>query len=224
MTTPLSDSTLERFREAVAGGHATPAGVAVSAVSASFAFGLLAKALAVSARRDVNSSHSAKREPLTAAVRAESSRMLQLAADDSAAFEAYLAGKRLPQSTDGERRERRQALDTSVRQAIDLPLAAARSAAAGLRLAAEAVAVTHLVVLADLATAVTLLSGALRAFLFCAESNLTQLAPDDTAHRDLLAKESDRHKRALRQGEEVLERVTEAFAAAGPGPAMQREP
>ncbi|MGH8298123.1 MAG: cyclodeaminase/cyclohydrolase family protein [Steroidobacteraceae bacterium] len=218
MTIPVSGSTLERFREAAASGHPTPAGVAVAAVSASFAFGLLAKALAVSGRRDARSVNLAKLEPLTAAVRAESSRMLQLADDDIAAFEAYLAGARLPHATDRERLERRQALDSALRQAIDLPLAAARSAAVGLQLCAEAVSMTHLVVLADLATAVTLLSGALRAFLLCAGSNVRQLAPETSSHRELLAKETDRHKRVLRQAEEVLERVTGALEAAAPKP------
>lgn len=151
---------------------------------------------------------------MTAAARAESSRLLQLATDDIAAFGAYLAGTRMPRSTDRERLERQQALDRALRRAIDLPLAGARSAAAGLRLCVEAVSVTHLVVLADLGTAVTLLSGALRAFLLCAESNVSQLAPETSSHRELLAKESEPHRQALRQAEEVLDRVAAALEAA----------
>lgn len=219
-TIPVSDSTLERFREAAASGRPTPAGVAVAAVSASFAFGLLAKALAVSGRRDARSVNCAKLEPLTAAARAESNRMLQLAADDIAAFEAYLASARLPHATDQESLARRQAVDSALRQTIDLPFAAARSAAAGLQLCADAVAMTHLVVLADLATAVTLLSGALRAFLICAESNVRQLAPRISPHREQLANETDRHKPSLRQAEEVLEQIATALEAADPS----REP
>jgi len=212
--TAVSDSTLERFRQAVASAHPTPAGVAVAAVSAGFAFGLLAKALAVSARRDTESVNRGKLEPLAAAARAESSRMLQLADDDVAAFESYLAGVRMPAATDGQLLERRRVLDAALRRAIALPLAGARSAAAGLRLCAEAVAVTHLVVLADLGTAVTLLAGALRACLLCAESNVSQLAAATSAHRELLAKESEPQQRALRQAEEVLERIAAALAAA----------
>lgn len=213
---PVAEATLERFREAVASGQPTPAGVAVAAVSASFAFGLLAKALAVSGRKDARSANLAKLEPLTAAARAESSRMLQLADGDIAAFEAYLAGARLPQATDQERLQRRQALDSALRQAIDLPLAAARSAAAGVQMCAEAVPMTHLVVLADLAAAVTLLSGALRTFLLCAQSNVTQLAPEASSHREQLAEEADLYKRALRQSKEVLKRVATALAVARP--------
>lgn len=216
LTTPVSDSTLQRFREAAASGHPTPAGVAVAAVSASFAFGLLAKALAVSGRKDASSVSLAKLEPLTATAREESSRMLQMADEDIAAFEAFLAAARLPQSTDRERLERRQALDCALRRTIDVPLSGARSAAAGLQLCIDAVCMTHLVVLADLAAAVTLLSGALRAFLLCAESNVRQLAPAPSAYHELLANETHRHGPALRQGEEVLERVAMALDGAKP--------
>lgn len=213
LTLPVSDSTLERFRAAAAGGQPTPAGVAVAAVAASFAFGLLAKALAVSMRKDTACAHPAKLEPLRAAVTAQSSRMLQLASDDIAGFEAYLASARMPQSTEPERLERRRALDSALHQAIDLPLCAARSAAAGLQACVEAVSMTHPVVLADLATTLTLLSGALRAFLLCAESNVRQLAPQTSPHRELLATETEHHNRSLRQAEQALERIASALAA-----------
>lgn len=219
LTSPISGSTLEGFRAATASVHPTPAGVAVAAVSASLAFGLLAKALAVSGRRDAQAIHADKLEPLAAAARAESSRMLQLATDDVAAFDAYLAGARLPRATDRERLERRQALDAALRQAIDLPLAAARSAAAGLQLCSEALSMTHLVVLADLGSAVTLLAGALRGFLLCAESNVRQLAPEGSSYGELLAKEADRYQRVLRQSQDMLDRITAALE--GPGPSRK---
>ncbi|MBW4051956.1 MAG: cyclodeaminase/cyclohydrolase family protein [Proteobacteria bacterium] len=216
MTSPISDSTLERFRAAAASGDPAPAGVAVAAVSAGFALGLAAKALAVSARRGPQSAELAKLEPLTATLRSQSSRMLELAAGDAAAFEAYLACVRLPYAKDEERIERRHALDAALRQAIDLPLAAARAAAAGLQLCAEALPMTDLVVLADLAAAVTLLCGSLRAFLLCAESNVRVLGPRDSSHAARLAEETGRQRRALDLAEEVLERVAGTLRAASP--------
>jgi formiminotetrahydrofolate cyclodeaminase len=220
MTESMLETTLERFREAAASGLPTPAGVAVAAVSASFAFGLLAKALAVSGRKKASSAAVARLAPLEAAARAESSRLLRLAAADVAAFEAYLRGARLPQSTDRERRERRQALDCALREAIEVPLAAARSAATGLQGCADSVSLTQLPVLADVATAITLLCGALRAFLVCAESNVRQLAPETSPYRDRLAAEGDAATRALGQAEESLGLITAALDAARPA----REP
>lgn len=224
LTARISDSTLERFREAAASGHPTPAGVAVAAVSASFAFGLLAKALAVSGRKEVHPGDLARLEPMAAAARAESSRMLQIAEDDTAAFGAYMAAARSPQSTNGERLGRGRALDAAIRQAIEVPLAGARSAAAGLQWCVEAVCMTRLVVLADLAAAATLLSGALRVFVVCAESNIRQLAQEAPACRELLTKEADRHEQAFRQAQEVLEKVAAALAAAGCGQPTSSQP
>ena len=83
---------------------------------------------------------------------------------------------------------------------------------------------THVVVLADLAAAATLLTGALRVFLLCAESNVRQLAKETPSYRELLTNESDRHERALLQGEEVLERVAEALRAADPNRPPQHQP
>jgi len=198
----------------------TPAGVAIAAVSASFALGLLAKALAVSGRRSVHGADTARLEPLTVAARAESSRMLQIATDDAAAFETYLASARLPRTTDRERLERRQALESAFRRTIDLPLSAARSASAGLKLCVDGIPMTHVMVVADLAAAATLLAGALRAFLLCAESNVRLLAPESPAYRELIAHEASRHERAHHQAQEVLDRVAAALEAAEPG----REP
>ncbi len=217
MTTPLSDSTLERFRQAAAGGEPTPAGVAIAAVSASLAFGVLAKALTVSARRQALAADAARLEGLAGAARAESTRMLQRAAEDTAAFEAYLRSARMPGSTEEERLERRRTIDSAVSRTIELPLAAARSAAAGLQLCGEAVSLTDLVVLADLGSALTLLEGALRAFLLCAESNVRQMTPAGSAHRAGLEAETGRCERALLQADEAIGAVAAALAAAHPG-------
>lgn len=217
LTTPPAESTLERFREAAAGGQPAPAGVAIAAVSASFAFGLLAKTLAVSARRHGPAADLAKLEPFMSSLRAESSRMLQLAAEDTAAFEAYLACARLPQATERERTERRTALDAALGRAIDLPLAAAATTAAGLQWSADALSLIDLVVLADVGAAVGLLAGALRAFLLCAESNVRVLGRRTSAYRERLAQEAQRHRSALQLAEEVLERIAGMLDTASPG-------
>src|SRR6185437_14288754 len=91
-----------------------PAGVAIAAVSASFALGLVAKVLAVSARRNTLPQNTAGLEPVTAAAQAASQRMLQLAGADTAAFEAYLTANRLPRATETERRAR-QSFGSQVR-------------------------------------------------------------------------------------------------------------
>lgn len=204
MPTRVSASTLEQFRHAAAGQQPTPAGVAVAAVATAFALGLLVKVLTISGRK-AHPDTTARLEALAAAAQAASQRMLQLAGDDSAAFEAYLTARRMPHATDSERAARQHALDSTVRGAIDLPLAAAQEAAAGLQLCSETSAATPPALVADLGVAATLLAGALRGFLLCAQSNVRQMAPDAASYRERLAAEMQRHEQALRQAAALLE-------------------
>lgn len=205
----LPHATIEDFRRAAAGPQPMPAGVAIAAVSAAFALGLVAKMLAVSARRGPPADDAARvrAESLAAAAQSSSQCMLQLAGEDIAAFEGYLAARRLPRSTESESQARQQSIDCAVRRAIDLPLAAAREAAAGVQLCSEVFGLAPPALVADLGVAASLLAGALRAFLLCAQSNVDQLASDAAIHRDRLTAETQRHEEALRQAEAVLERA-----------------
>ena len=207
MPTRVSDSTLEEFRHGVAGQQPTPAGVAVAAVSAGLALGLLAKVLTVSGRRQPHPGDAPRLESLTAAAQAASQRMLQLAGDDIAAFEAYLAVRRMPHVTDSERQARQRDIDSAVRRTIDVPLTAAHEASAGLELCGEISGATPPALVADLGVAAALLAGALRGFLLCAQSNVRQLAPDAAAYGERLATETRRCEQALRQAEALLASV-----------------
>ncbi|HEY6516587.1 MAG TPA: cyclodeaminase/cyclohydrolase family protein [Steroidobacteraceae bacterium] len=203
----LSQTTLEHFRREAADPHPMPAGVAIAAVSAGFALALVAKVLAVTGRRHTPPEAAARLEPLAAAAQAASRRMLQLAGDDVAAFEEYLAARRLPRGSDSEREARQRAIDSAVRRAIDLPLAAAEEAAAGLRLCSEVCAFTPAALTADLGVTADLLASALRSFLLCAESNVRQLTPEGTSFRERVAAEAERHAEALQLAAAVLERA-----------------
>lgn len=216
MKTRVSDYTLELFCRAAASRHPTPAGVAVAAVSSGFALALLAKVLAVSGRRKVLSGDAATLESLAAAAQATSGRLLQLADDDVAAFEAYLAAARLPSSTEQEHEEQRRAVDSALARAIEVPLAAAQETAAGLQLCIDALTLTPAALIADLGVTATLLASALRGFLLCAESNVRQLAAETASLRERLATETERHRLALRQAEEVLERARMTLETAAP--------
>jgi methenyltetrahydrofolate cyclohydrolase len=211
MAGPIWDVSIEQFRSAAASGDPTPAGVAVSAVSASFAFGLLTKVLRVSGRRKDFAGSAAKIESMSDAARIEAKRMLQLAEDDIAAFNAFVASNRLPQVTDSEREERQRAVNSAVRKAIEIPLAAARSAAMGMELCSEASGLTHAAVIADLGAAASLLASALRVFLMCADSNLRQLALDPQPFREAFAARAEWEHRAYRHAEAVLKHVAAAI-------------
>jgi methenyltetrahydrofolate cyclohydrolase len=208
------DSTLENFRTAAASGEAMPAGAAVSAISASLGFALLAKVLKVSGRRKDFTGSTAKLEALLESARAESKRMMQFAEDDVAAFNAYMAAMRLPQATDAEREARKRALDAALRKAIQEPLGAARAAAAGIGLCGDAAGMAHSVVAADLGAATSLLVSAMRVFLLCADSNIRQVASDPSAYRDLTVGRFEWETKAFRQAEAVMKQVSAMIEAA----------
>jgi methenyltetrahydrofolate cyclohydrolase len=213
MASAMSGSTLEHFRSTVASGEPVPAGVSVSAVSASFALGLLAKVLKVSGRRKDFAGDMAKLEALGDSARAASKQMMQFAEEDMLAFNAYMTSARLPQATDGEKAERKRAVDAAVRKAIDLPLEAARAAASGIGLCSDSTGMVHAFVAADLGAAASLLAGALRVFLLCADSNIRQMTSDAAAYRDAITARPDIEARGLRQADSVLKHVTTAIDA-----------
>ena len=208
MSSPVWESTLEQFRSAAASSEPIPAGVAVAATSASFALGLLAKVLKVTSRKKGFSGDLSRIEKLADSARAESKHMMQLAEDDMAAFNDYMISARLPQATDREREDRKRAVNASVRKAIETPLAAARAAASGISLCADGMDTVHAVVAADLGAAASLLAGALRVFLLCADSNIRQLAPDPSVYRDVLPGRAEWESRAFRQADSVLRHVS----------------
>lgn len=208
MPSPIWDFSLEEFRSGSASGEPTPAGVAIAAASASFALGLLAKVLQVSSRHKEFAGNLAKIDSFCDAARTHSKRMLQFAEEDTAAFQSYMAGSRLPRSTDREREERHRAINAAVRDAIEIPLAAAQSAASALDICSQACAFTHTMVIADLGAAASLLFAAMRVFLTCADSNLRQLAADPAPFRAAFASRAEWEDRATRDAESVSKHVS----------------
>jgi glutamate formiminotransferase/formiminotetrahydrofolate cyclodeaminase len=207
----ISQSSLEYFRSSAASVAPTPAGVAIAAVSASFALGLLAKVANVSSRHKQFAANVAKLRRIADAATAESKRLLELADQDVTAFKGYVESSRLPQTSDREREARQRALSEAMRRAIEIPLAAARSAAAGLELCSEASNSTHTAVLADLGASASLLASAVRVFLMCADSNLRQMAADAAPFREQFAGRSEWEARAYRHADAVLDRVSSAI-------------
>ena len=176
MKTPIWSATLAEFREKVAGTEPVPAGVAVSAVTASFALALLIKALRITRGRKTFAGDPQKIEALIEAAQRESTELARLADEDMRAFNAYMDCVRLPKTP-----EREQAIDAAMREAIKVPMDTARSAIRGLNLCSEAGALglTDLLA-ADLGTASALLSCAVDAMVLSVKSNLKEFPADDS--------------------------------------------
>jgi formiminotetrahydrofolate cyclodeaminase len=197
----FSKATLEQLQAHILAGDSVTGSVAVSAVSAALATTVLHMALEIVARKRPGD----QVRNLIESADAASARLLTFADDDRAAYAAYLQARRMPA---GE--ERREALRSALRHAIETPLAAARAAASAISLCGDAARLARGAIAADISGTAVLLSGAVRAILFSVEVNRRTL--DDPAFSEAVAAES----RTLEQlAARETERVVELARAAG---------
>jgi formiminotetrahydrofolate cyclodeaminase len=173
-------STLEDFRDRLAGRESVPAGVSVAAVSASLGLSLLIKVIEIVRKRKDFAGDPAKIEALLAQARAESAKLDRAADEDIVAFAEYMASRGTP----GEA--------VALQKAIQTPLGAARAAAAGLQLCSEAIAMTPASIAPDLGTAALILAGSVRSMLLSVESNSLRLT--DRESRAEVAREVEELK------------------------------
>jgi formiminotetrahydrofolate cyclodeaminase len=175
MSTPsLWDMGLAQFRDETASASPTPGGGSVAGVCATFGMGLVIMALEISVKRK-----DAQRIDETAAlIAAGRELMASLAADadeDVRAFQAYMAAMKLPKATDEEKTLRKGAMQEAARNATQAPLVAGRHILEALRLAEQAVSLSHLHVVSDVGAGAGLLEGSLKAVLFNVDINLPSL-------------------------------------------------
>jgi len=190
-------TTLAAFREKAGGADPVPAGVAISAVTASLALALLAKVLDITGKRKNFTGDRQRLAALLDAARAESTLLTHMADDDIQAFNRYMECKR-------QGRE----LTAAIRNAIEVPMNAARSAVRGLDLCAEAAGMMQGLTAADLGAAAALLSGAVRAMLLSVDFNIREMRSEEQFSAAITAERRDMELRALQRAEAVTNAVS----------------
>lgn len=216
MKPSLWEATLKEFREQVAGRTPVPASGSVSTVSASLALDLLVKVLEITAHKKGFAADPGKLATLLAAVKAESMRLERYADEDVSAFNAYLQSVKLPKSNDADRGRRQRAMASALRQVIEGPFQAARSAAAGIDLCAGALAVAPKSLIADLGSAAALLAGAARGLILSAEFNIRQLAADQEAYSQIMVQLAELKREVLDREGSLSRQVTGRMAEKDP--------
>jgi formiminotetrahydrofolate cyclodeaminase len=173
MSASIWSDTLAEFRARAGGADPVPAGVSISAVTASLALALIAKVLEITGRKKGRESVAA----LLDATRRESSLLARLADDDIRAFNRYMDCVRRKEST-----------EAALHDAINIPMDAARSVIRGLGLCREASALCSTgLTAADLGSSASLLRGATQAMLLSVESNLTHLPANDPFRQEIVS-------------------------------------
>jgi formiminotetrahydrofolate cyclodeaminase len=186
MEASIWTGSLAGLLEKTAGTEPVPAGVAISAVTASLALALLAKVLAIAARKRKFAAERVQLEELLHAARAESSRLTSLADEDIEAFHKYLESRH-----------------QATRKAIEIPMEAARAGVRGLGLCADAAFIIRGLTAGDVGSAAALLAGAVRAMLVTVDFNLREMAAGEDfsaamkTERNQLGAEVARHADAI---------------------------
>jgi methenyltetrahydrofolate cyclohydrolase len=166
--TTIRESTLAAFRERVADAEQISTGVSVAAVSAALGASLLQMVLELMAKRPAFAGDVRQLASLRRAAQHASERLMLHADADIAAYLAYMNARRM--KADAAEIARCQ------RRTVEVPLEAARSALAALRLCAEAAGIVSGAITADLSTAAILLQGAVRSMTLCIAENVRQVA------------------------------------------------
>jgi formiminotetrahydrofolate cyclodeaminase len=160
------DESLESLYAGLAAAKPAPAGVTAVAVSARFGLALLIKVLEITARRD-GSQHL---RLWIEKARKEADVLAEAANNDIAA--------------------------APERKRIEIPMIAARSAAAGLDLCAEAAGSVRGALAADLGVAAMMLCAAVRGILLCVDSNAGAYEADQ--RREIALHASAQHESILK--------------------------
>ncbi len=158
----LASLTLAEFSERLASSEPVPGGGSASAIAGSFAASLLAMVGRLSLDRPKYEAYRATNERSVVAGERGRSLLLELADQDSVAYAAFAAARRMPRETADEQRARDEATAAAARVASDVPLAIVKECALLLDEVAAAAGRSNLNASSDLEVAARLSAAAAR--------------------------------------------------------------
>jgi len=148
----LRGLTLVGFADELSRSTPAPGGGSVSALAGALAGGLAAMVAALT-HGAAGAARRAELESLGSEAQALKDRLLLAIDDDSAAFDAIVAARRLPKATPEQQTARENAILAATRRAIEVPLSVVEAAAALGALAERAAAIGMAAALSDVGVA-----------------------------------------------------------------------
>ena len=207
----FSKETLAEFIDHLASDAPTPGGGTAAAFAGAMGAALAAMVAALTLTREkYAASHDAVR-PIAQAAAAARREFLDLAREDSIAYELVVAARRLPKETDAQKAAREKALALANRRATEVPMRTARLAARMLSVLPELVEKGNPSAASDAGSAALLLEAAAEGALLNVGTNLSG-NPDGAFVAEMRKDTAQIQADAQRLRAQVIAAVRKGFA------------
>ncbi|HEY6050732.1 MAG TPA: cyclodeaminase/cyclohydrolase family protein, partial [Thermoanaerobaculia bacterium] len=207
----FSKETLAEFIDHLTSDAPTPGGGTAAAFAGAMGAALAAMVAALTLTREkYAASHDAVR-PISQASAAARREFLDLAREDSMAYELVVAARRLPKETDAQKAAREKALAVANRRATEVPMRTARLAARMLSLLPELVEKGNPSAASDAGSAALLLEAAAEGALLNVGTNLSG-NPDGAFVAEMRRDTAQIQADAQRLRDQVIAAVRKGFA------------
>lgn len=185
----VNDLSTAAFLDALAAGTPTPGGGGAAAVMGAMGAALVSMVANLTIGKKGYEAHEAEMRALLAASEDLRRRLAAMVAEDAAAFDGLMAAYKLPKASDDEKARRSAAIQAGLKAATLAPLACARAAAEGVRLAAQSVEHGNVNVISDVGVGVLASWTALRSAALNVHINAPQI--QDRSFTDQVLTELD---------------------------------
>lgn len=171
----MKDISAVEFLDALASVRPTPGGGGAAAMMGAMGAALVSMVCNLTIGKKGFDAVEAEMRGLLAASESLRARLTAMVAEDAAAFDGLMAAYRLPKDTDEQRAARSASIQAGLQGATLAPLACARAAAEGVRLAARAVEPGNPNVISDVGVGVLASMAALRSAALNVHINAPQI-------------------------------------------------
>lgn len=174
-TERMEQLSVQTFLDALASAAPTPGGGGAAAVMGAMGAALVSMVCNLTVGKKNYEAVEGEMQAVLAASEDVRARLTAMIEDDKTAFDALMAGYKLPKATDEEKAARSAAIQDGLKGATVVPLDCAKACAEVVRLSARAAAVGNLNVISDAGVGVLAAWAALRSAALNVHINAPQL-------------------------------------------------
>ncbi len=147
--TPIKETPIETFLDALAGQSATPGGGSAAAIMGAMGAALVSMVCNLTIGKKKYADVEGEMKEILGKAEAVRLRLTGMIQDDVKAFDMVMSAYGMAKETDAEKAEREKAIQAALKQATEVPLACARAAREVIDLAAIAAEKGNLNVISD---------------------------------------------------------------------------